>query len=115
MNIEDILGEYSVTGTNQDDSSNTYHGTLKLTLDSDYKVQANWVIDSHQTLIGSGFFTDNILEINFKYEGDDRKTYKGVVLYNCATKGLLDGVWYEEYGNPQFLGSEVCCKTNKNN
>lgn len=112
MNIEDILGEYFITGTNQDDTSNSYSGTLKLSIDSNKRVLANWVINNHQTQIGSGFLKDNILEINFRYEDEDSKTHKGVVVYKCLTKDLLDGFWFEEFGNPEYLGSERCFRVN---
>ena len=58
--------------------------------------------------MGSGFLKNNILEINFKYEDENGKTHKGVVFYKCLTKDLMDGFWYEEHGNPEYLGSERC-------
>jgi hypothetical protein len=36
-------------------------------------------------------FRDNILVINFNYEGEDHAIYKGVAVYRCITPDLLDG------------------------
>lgn len=108
MSIKDIIGEYSITGTNQDDTNNLYRGTLKLSSDSNQRILAEWLINNHQTQRGFGFLKENILEINFKYEDEDRKIHKGVVVYKCLTKDLLDGFWFEEYGNSEYLGFERC-------
>ena len=108
MKIEDVLGEYSISGTNQDDSNQSYRGTLKLTLDSEKRIFAKWLINNHQTQIGSGFLKDNILEINFKYEDEHSKICKGVVVYKCLSENVLDGYWFEEFGDPEYLGAERC-------
>ena len=61
-----------------------------------------------QNKIITGFFKDNILVINFNYQGDENTTYYGTVVYKCLTKDILEGFWSEEFGNPKFLGSENC-------
>ncbi|MBL0739481.1 hypothetical protein JI750_21500 [Flavobacterium sp. GN10] len=110
MTIQDLVGTFSVSGSNQDDSNDiTYKGVLTLTLDKNNRIKANWVINSHQQK-GTGFFKDNILVINFNYKGDDNKIYKGVVVYKCITKDVLDGFWSEKHGNPLYLGSEHCLR-----
>lgn len=34
--------------------------------------------------------------------------YKGIVVYKCLNKDILEGFWSEELGNPKFLGTENC-------
>lgn len=110
MTIQDLVGTFSVSGSNQDESNEiTYKGVLTLTLDKNNRIKANWVINSHQQK-GTGFFKDNILVINFNYKGEDNKIYKGVVVYRCITKDVLDGFWSEKHGNPLYLGSEHCLR-----
>nr|WP_321222429.1 hypothetical protein [uncultured Psychroserpens sp.] len=46
--------------------------------------------------------------INFNNKGDDAIVYKGVVVYKCMTKDVLEGFWSEKHGNPLFLGTERC-------
>jgi hypothetical protein len=48
------------------------------------------------------------LVINFNYIGEENTTYFGTVVYKCLNKDILEGFWSEEFGNPQFLGSENC-------
>jgi len=108
MKIQDLVGSFSIIGSNQDDSENSYKGKLSLKLDENNKISANWLINGNQEQVGTGFFKDNILVINFKYLGNDRTIYKGVVVYRCISKDILDGFWSEEYGNPLFLGKERC-------
>lgn len=110
MTIQDLVGTFSVSGSNQDESNEiTYKGVLTLTLDKNNRIKANWLINSHQQK-GTGFFKDNILVINFNYKGDDNKIYKGVVVYRCITKDVLDGFWSEKHGNPLYLGTEHCLR-----
>ncbi|WP_343706973.1 hypothetical protein [Flavobacterium sp.] len=110
MTIQDLVGTFSVSGSNQDESNEiTYKGVLTLTLDKNNRIKANWLINSHEQK-GTGFFKDNILVINFNYKGDDNKIYKGVVVYKCITKDVLDGFWSEKHGNPLYLGSEHCLR-----
>ncbi len=108
MNIEDITGTYSIIGSNQDALENTYNGFLTLEIDSNNRILASGNIHSDQEQIGSGFFKDNILVINFSYLGEDSNTYKGVVVYKCISKDILAGFWSEEYGDPLYLGTENC-------
>lgn len=113
MTIQDLVGEYSIIGKNQEDAEINYSGTLKLILDINNRIVANWIINDEQEQIGYGFFKDNILVINFSYKGEDRETYKGVVVYRCITKDILDGFWSEKLGNPLYLGEERCFRVQK--
>ena len=108
MNLEDLVGSYTIIGSNQDASENTYKGTLTLTLDTTNSILAKWMIHTDQEQVGTGFFKDNILVINFKYQGEDKNTFKGVVVYRCISNDILDGFWSEEFGDPLYLGSERC-------
>ncbi|SDS03249.1 hypothetical protein SAMN05216503_1757 [Polaribacter sp. KT25b] len=115
MTTQDLIGNFSIIGSNQDADENTYKGTLSLTLDKNERVIAKWVINKTQHQFGSGFFKNNILVINFNYKGFENKTYKGVVVYKCINKNILEGFWSEELGNPTYLGSENCFRiTDKN-
>lgn len=108
MTTKDILGDYKILGTNQNASEETYKGTLNLSLDDDNRIIAKWIINKSQEQFGVGFFKNNILVINFNYQGNENTTYYGTVVYKCLTKDILEGFWSEEYGNPKFLGSENC-------
>ncbi|CAM1347109.1 hypothetical protein [Tenacibaculum crassostreae] len=108
MTIEDLVGNYHIIGSNQDDNENTYKGVLSLTLDENKRIDAKWLINNEQEQFGTGFYKNNILVINFKYEGDDNTIYKGVAVYTCISKDILDGFWSEKHGNPLFLGEERC-------
>jgi len=111
MTVQDLIGKYSISGSNQDDSSEiSYKGILTLALDEYNRVVAHWLINNSQEQKGYGFFKDNILVINFNYKGDDRKTYKGVAVYKCITKDVLEGFWSEKHGNPLYLGTENCLR-----
>ena len=108
MTIKELIGVYNIIGTNQGNSNNTYKGILTLTLDTNNRIVAKWKIHTDQEQSGTGFFKDNILVINFQYLGEDSNIYKGVVVYNCITKDILDGFWSEEFGDPKHLGTEQC-------
>ena len=108
MNIKELIGEFSIVGSNQDQEATTYKGTLELKLDENNRVIAKWTINTNQEQLGTGFFKDNILVINFNYKGDDAIIYNGVVVYKCLTKDVLDGFWSEKHGNPLYLGVERC-------
>ncbi|MGS0527629.1 hypothetical protein ACU8V7_23055 [Zobellia nedashkovskayae] len=108
MNIEDLVGEYSIIGSNQDKESNSYKGKLILSLDDNTRIAANWTIGTNQQQTGTGFFKNNILVINFRYTGEDQNIYKGVAVYQCISKDILDGFWSEKHGNPLHLGEERC-------
>ena len=108
MKIKDILGNFSILGSNQNDSEENYKGTLYLTLDTENRIIAKWIINKSQEQYGIGFFKNNILVINFNYQGDENTIYKGTVVYKCLTKDILEGFWSEEFGNPKFLGTENC-------
>lgn len=113
MNIEDLAGNFQIIGSNQDAEENNYKGTLSLSLDINKRIIAKWLINSSQLQTGTGFFRDNILVINFNYEGEDSNIYKGVAVYRCLSKDLLDGFWSEKHGNPLYLGKERCFRINE--
>jgi len=108
MTLQQLIGTYNIIGKNQDDTTVNYTGTLTLTLDGNSRIVAKWLINKEQEQKGMGFFKDNILVLNFNYQGDDENIYKGVVVYRCITHDILDGFWSEEHGNPLFLGEERC-------
>ncbi|SHG15398.1 hypothetical protein SAMN05443549_102238 [Flavobacterium fluvii] len=111
MTIQELIGEYSISGSNQDDTNEmTYKGILTLSLDKNNRIKAHWLINNEQVQTGNGFFKDNILVINFNYKGEENITYKGVAVYQCITKDVLDGFWSEKHGNPLFLGTEHCLR-----
>jgi hypothetical protein len=108
MNIEDLVGQFQILGSNQDETEKTYKGTLDLALDANNRIVAKWLINRSQEQFGTGFFKDSILVINFNYQGDENTIYKGVAVYHCISKDVLDGFWSEKYGNPLFMGEERC-------
>jgi len=109
MTVQDLAGSYAVEGSNQEESGPSYHGILTLSLDENNRIIAQWTIGDH-IQNGTGFFKDRILVINFNYESDDHKIYKGVAVYRCISLNTLDGFWSEKYGNPLYLGSERCVR-----
>ncbi|MFT4612476.1 MAG: hypothetical protein ACI8QQ_002955 [Psychroserpens sp.] len=108
MTIKELTGHFNITGGNQDEDGSGYKGTLELTVDETHRINAKWLINNSQVQLGTGFFKDNILVINFNYQGDNDIVYKGVVVYKCMTKDLLEGFWSEKHGNPLYLGQERC-------
>jgi hypothetical protein len=110
MTVQDLAGSYSIQGSNQEESAEvSYYGILTLSLDENQRIIAEWMIGDHMQQ-GTGFYKDGILVINFRYEGEDLKIYKGVAVYRCISKEILDGFWSEKYGDPRFLGSEYCVR-----
>lgn len=108
MTIDDLTGTFKIIGSNQDNSEDSYKGELSLTLNNNNQIIAKWIINKSQEQFGVGFFKNNILVINFNYQGDENSIYYGTVVYKCINKDILEGFWSEEFGNPQFLGSENC-------
>lgn len=106
MKIEDLLGRFTIEGTNQDAISSPYGGELELSIDHNRQILALWTIGADQIQQGIGFFKDHILVINFNYRGVDHVLFKGVVVYKCLTSDLLEGFWQEERADPQFIGKE---------
>ncbi|AOW11347.1 hypothetical protein [Flavobacterium gilvum] len=107
MTLQDLPGSYSIQGSNQNEiNTMTYQGILTLSLDENNRILAHWIINNEQEQVGYGFFKDAILVINFKYKGENNKTYKGVAVYRCLTNNVLDGFWSEKHGNPLYLGTE---------
>jgi hypothetical protein len=113
MTVQDVVGSYQIIGTNQDDTGNTYKGELLLSLQEDDSINAEWLINNTQKQFGTGFFLNNQLIINFYYTGEDDTMYRGTVNYKCLTKNILEGIWTEEFGNPEFLGTENCFKVSE--
>lgn len=113
MTARELEGEFSIIGSNQNESDVNYRGVLTLELDKNDRFIAKWLIQDEQEQIGSGFFKDNILVINFQYLGENSEIFNGVVVYRCLTKDILDGFWSEEHGDPKFLGTERCFRINK--
>lgn len=110
MTVQDLAGSYSIQGSNQEEFAEvSYCGILTLSLDENQRIIAEWTIGDHMQQ-GTGFYKDGILVINFRYEGEDLKIYKGVAVYRCISKDILDGFWSEKYGDPRFLGSEYCVR-----
>ncbi|SDG27287.1 hypothetical protein [Epilithonimonas hungarica] len=109
MTIQYLVGNYAVEGSNQDENGISYHGVLTLSLDENNRILARWTIGDHIQK-GTGFFRDDILVINFNYEGDDGKIYKGVAVYRFINQDILDGFWSEKHGDPLYLGSEYCTR-----
>ncbi|WPO92894.1 hypothetical protein [Chryseobacterium sp. HR92] len=115
MTVHDLVGTYSIEGSNQEESSlPTYHGILTLSTDENNRIITQWMIGDHLQN-GTGFYKDHILVINFNYEGDDHTIYKGVAVYRCLSKDILDGFWSEKHGNPLYLGSEYCVRIQNSN
>ncbi|WP_339625755.1 hypothetical protein [uncultured Winogradskyella sp.] len=108
MTVKDLVGTYNIIGSNQDEYAESYKGVLHIVLDGANRVKAKWLINNNQIQTGIGFFKDHILVINFKYIGEEEKIYKGVVVYKCMTKDVLEGFWSEKHGDPLYLGSERC-------
>ena len=108
MTIQDLIGNYTVIGANQDDQDISYKGFLTLSINESNQILAEWTIHKNQKQIGIGFFKDNVLVINFQYVGIDAEIYKGTVVYKCISKDVLDGFWSEELGDPNYLGTELC-------
>lgn len=107
MTLHDLPGSYAIQGSNQDETNAmTYQGILTLSLDENNRIVAHWIINNEQEQEGYGFFKDDILVINFKYKGENNKTFKGVAVYRCLTNNVLDGFWSEKHGNPLYLGTE---------
>jgi len=109
MTVHDLAGSYAVEGSNQEEKGPSYHGILTLDTDENNRIVAQWTIGDHSQH-GTGFFKDDILVINFHYEGDGGDIYKGVAVYRCINSNTLDGFWSEKHGNPLYLGSESCTR-----
>ncbi|WP_299053382.1 hypothetical protein [uncultured Polaribacter sp.] len=113
MKINDLIGTYQIIGSNQNESEDSYKGTLTLSFDTEGRIVAKWIINKSQEQFGIGFFKNNILVINFNYIGEENTQYFGTVVYKCITKDVLEGFWSEEYGNPAYLGEENCFRIEK--
>lgn len=110
MTVQDLAGTYSIKGSNQEESDQfSYQGILTLSVDENNCIIAQWMIGDH-IQNGTGFYKNQILVLNFHYEGDDHNIYKGVAVYRCLSKDILDGFWSEKHGNPLYLGSEYCVR-----
>lgn len=112
MTLQELAGQYSITGANQNLESSTYKGILDLAIDENNRVRAKWLINKTQEQFGYGFFKDNILVINFNYKNDNT-TFKGVVVYKCISKDILEGFWSEKHGDPNYIGEERAFRIDK--
>ncbi|WP_298345964.1 hypothetical protein [uncultured Algibacter sp.] len=112
MMLKELTGQYYITGTNQNAELTTYKGILDLIVDENNRVRAKWLINETQEQFGYGFFKDNILVINFNYKNDNI-IFKGVVVYKCISKDLLEGFWSEKHADPNYIGEEHCFRLNK--
>ena len=54
MTAADLVGEFSIIGSNQNDSDLNYRGTLTLQLDENNRINAKWLIHNEQEQTGSG-------------------------------------------------------------
>ncbi|CAD7813585.1 hypothetical protein CHRY9390_02678 [Chryseobacterium aquaeductus] len=112
MTVQDVVGSYSIQGSNQEETDHiSYHGILTLSLDENNRIIAQWMIGDHEQS-GTDFFKDDLLVINFQYEGDDENIYKGTAVYRCLTTDILEGFWSEKNGDPRYLGSEYGARIN---
>lgn len=110
MTVHDLAGTYSIKGSNQEESDQfSYQGILTLSVDKNNRIIAQWMIGDH-IQNGTGFYKNQILVLNFHYEGDNHNIYKGVAVYRCLSKDILDGFWSEKHGNPLYLESEYCVR-----
>lgn len=110
MFITDLIGNYLIEGVNQNEEESRYQGSLNLSLRSDGRLDAVWKIGANQIQYGVGFFKNEMLVINFQYEGDDDSKYTGVVAYTCVSVDVLHGIWSEEAGDPTYVGVEKAHK-----
>jgi hypothetical protein len=110
MNITDLIGNYSIEGSNQNKEETHYSGMLTLSFLSETRLDAVWKITPDQMQYGIGFFKNDTLVVNFYYVGDDKSIYHGVISYHCNSNGVLNGVWSEEMGNPDCVGVEKAIK-----
>ncbi|QJP35690.1 hypothetical protein F0365_15415 [Nonlabens sp. Ci31] len=114
MTLEELVGDYSIKGHNQDAAQSSYKGKLTLSMDKNRRIIALWNISGDQVQKGTGFFKDQILVINFNYLGEQGQVFKGVVVYKCLSKDVLDGFWSEKHGDTRFLGAEQAFKIHEN-
>lgn len=115
MTVEDLVGDYLINGYNQDAVKSSYKGKLSLSLGATKRIDAVWNNSGHQVQMGTGFFRDQILVINFTYLGEQNQYVKGVVAYQCFSKNVLEGFWSEKHGDPLFLVAEQAFKLTENN
>tara|TARA_R110000868_G_scaffold4211_13_gene26739 strand:- start:146793 stop:147161 length:369 start_codon:yes stop_codon:yes gene_type:complete len=104
-----LEGTYQIIGYNQDKEQSGYTGYLRLIVTSEHCVDAIWTISGVQTQTGKGFIKNDILVVNFAYEGELKKSpkiFKGVVVYKFINDSILDGFWSEKYGDDDYLGFE---------
>jgi hypothetical protein len=71
MNVKDLIGTFTIVGSNQDAEGNSYKGTLTLAIDTNNRIIAKF-INNEQEQIGTGF-SDAILVVNFNYKGDNNE------------------------------------------
>ncbi len=64
------------------------------------------MLEEKCTFILYGAYQSNNTKLMNIYncQGENDGVFKGVVVYRCLTKDILEGFWYEEYGDPKYLG-----------
>ena len=90
MTSLDIIGTFSIMGSNQDANENWYKGKLDLSLDQNNRIIAKWTINGNQEQFGTGFFKNNILVIQFNYKDIEDKNHKGIGLCFISFKKNID-------------------------
>lgn len=98
--VQDISGEYSVFGTNQDGGN--YNGTATITAQGGNQFQVEWRIgQGSQSIFGVGTLTGNTFVVD---DGQFNNTY------TVKPDGVLDGVWIQ-YG-VDGQGTEILTPVN---
>ena len=75
VSVTNLVGIYTIIGSNQDETDSTYKGTLNLTLDYNNRIIAKWLINNSQKQFGTGFFksfntTQSPNEMGLAFEKD---------------------------------------------
>ena len=55
MTVNEIVGSYSIIGSNQNEENSNYKGVLTLKTDECNRIKAKWLIHNDQEQIGYGF------------------------------------------------------------
>jgi hypothetical protein len=84
MNSKDILGHFSISGSNQNGEIAIMEHSLAF--DQNKRIMARWIINMTKFNKGTGFLEIIFLVINFNYEGEGQIIFKGVVVYRCITR-----------------------------
>jgi hypothetical protein len=100
--IDEIKGNYSITGSNPGSSKNSYFGQLAIQPHGEL-VKGTWQIGyDNQQQKGLGFIHKNLLAMDFYYT-DDAQRFYGQVIYEMKDEELT-GYWVER--NVEGIGRE---------